>query len=331
MLYHISENEMKHLNGVERLSSIAGQSLHDYLMQMNWQKQQYHNDDADISDYLHDYRLRHQETLFFANDHTPYIELGLNVKRRIANIFGFFMDYLVRICYFNDPSVIATFDDHIWHIKYRRIGEPEEYVKILQLVENEFKGKRVSIEDVSYEMRNYLLQLTAFDQRYRNQWNDQLDFDLLREFDAKLILDQQVWDDLTTLYNREVSFFETYSHPTALIGNDVNVMNKYISGEIDFYDQESATLIDLKSYGPDIFNGKKQTAVVPTDSNRLQQLIYWRLADVPVNRLMLYNPLEDAAYYYVFNQPELHLGNAVDQILNEFYQDKSAKLKKTFH
>lgn len=320
--------------GVNRFADFAGMSLKDYLRQMNWVSQEYHNDDhQEVRDYLHQYQLRHQDTLTYAKDGSLYVTIkDFNVRRRLANIFGSLLDNLVRICYFDTQSIFDTIEKNIWHIKLRSVGDPYQIQMLLDIVRRSFQGKQYSIEDVPYQERNYLLQLTAFDQRYRSQnYTSDKMMQTYQYFDDQLVLDQQIWDDLTILYHREVSFFETYSNPSVLVGNDVKIHNQYIQGEIDFYDPESKTLIDLKSYSPRLFNHKLEKADIPTPSNRLQQLIYWRLSNVPINRLMLYNPIEDMVSYYVFKQPELQLGQTVDQILDDFYEKKKTKLKKTLY
>ena len=81
----------------------------------------------------------------------------------------------------------------------------------------------------------------------------------------------------------------------------------------------------MKSYGVNEFQGKVTDRQVPTAANKLQQLMYRSLSNQPIERLMLYNPLQDKVYYYNFDHASTVYQQLADQLIQMYDHERTRR------
>lgn len=323
-LRHMSMQMLRQNQGISSYSETMSHWLADYLIQMQWSSNGYHNDNRDLTDYVREYFNRQIKMLMFDQNGKPFITSTFSPQRRLTQIFGLLLDYLIRICYFDNQSIFDTLEDHVFSAKSPMLGDAIEYDNLIQLTKQQFEGSHYDLENADPLTYRNLLRLAAFDLRYKSRNND-VDFNRLAEFDSRVELDSQLWDDLLCLYHRTTAFFDTFTSAATDIGSDMEIHSHYLTGEIDFYDPTSKTLIDMKSYGVNEFQGKVTERQVPTASNKLQQLMYRSLSNQSIDRLMLYNPLQDKVYYYNFSQSSKPFEQLSDKLIRLYDHERSRR------
>lgn len=207
-LRHMSMQMLRQNQGISSYSETMSHWLADYLIQMQWSSNGYHNDNRDLTDYVREYFNRQIKMLMFDQNGKPFITSTFSPQRRLTQIFGLLLDYLIRICYFDNQSIFDTLEDHVFSAKSPMLGDAIEYDNLIQLTKQQFEGSHYDLENADPLTYRNLLRLAAFDLRYKSRNND-VDFNRLAEFDSRVELDSQLWDDLLCLYHRTTAFFDT--------------------------------------------------------------------------------------------------------------------------
>lgn len=315
---------LKQNQGVSTYSETMSHWLADDLVTMQWSSNGYRNDDQNLTNYVREYFDRNADTLMFDQSGKLFLSSTFSPQQRLTQIFGLLLDYLIRICYFDNQSIFQTLEKHVFSYQSPKVGNLIEYENLIKLTQLQFAGRHADLEHADPLTYRNLMRLAAFDLRYKDR-NRNIDLQRLAEFDDRVDLDAELWQNLIQLYRRTTAFFDTFTSAATDIGSDLAIHSRYLTGEIDFYDPQSKTLIDMKSYGVNEFQGKVTDRQVPTAANKLQQLMYRSMSDQPIERLMLYNPLQDKVYYYNFDRASTVYQQLADQLIQMYDHERTRR------